>query len=144
MFYSTYSNVRSGRKVIGCYVPPNIMKGCTDLGYFIILDENGDMAKEVIPYRDETQFRRNWSPTIPGYDDHVVMMTGKIFTKLNKRNYNYSKLLEYVRQLDAYTEDLRQLAYEAILKNLGIELPKKPHKPELACTTSEKEGAYEG
>lgn len=140
MLYSIYSNVRSGRKEIGYYIPPNLMKGCTDLGYFIILDEIGDAAKEVIPYRNESEFRRNWSLICSGYNDRVVMMTKKYFTRLSNIDADYSKLLEYTKQLEDYTEELKQIAYDSILKNLGINMPKKPHRPEQLAD-SKKEGA---
>lgn len=140
MLYNVYTNVRSGRKEIGYYIPPNLMKGYTDLGYFIILDEIGDAAKEVIPYRNESEFRRNWSMINSCYDDHVLTITGKNFTMLNNKSANYSKLLEYTKQLEDYTEELKQLAYDSILKNLGINMPKKPHRPEQLAS-SEKEGA---
>lgn len=135
MLYSVYTNVRSGREVIGYYVPSNLIEGYIDRGYFIILDETGNAAEEVIPYRNESEFRRNWSFASSCYDDHVVMMTGKYFTRLSNIDADYSRLLEYTEQLEDYTEELKQIAYDSILKNLGIELPEKPHKPEQIASS---------
>ena len=53
MLCGVYSNVRSGRKVIGCYVPPDVIEGCNNLSYFIILDENGCIfPRRVFAHRD--------------------------------------------------------------------------------------------